>query len=132
MRVISLSVDDWAGNRLREEETDAPTWEQVERAFRSLDSRRHTLLTLEADEEDHGMIVGGGGGLYVVTVHRYPEIFTLTSAAADDGEAVRLTTGGQEGIFPKSLCAGSAQALLAMRRYFETCELESSMRWIAE
>ncbi|RKH79012.1 hypothetical protein D7Y21_34650 [Corallococcus sp. AB045] len=132
MRVISLSVDNWSGNRNREEETNEPTWEQVERAFRSLDARRHTMLTLEADEEDNGLIVGGGGGLYVVTVHRYPEIFTLMLAETDDGETVRLTTGGQERIFPKNLCVGTAQALLAMRRYFETCELEPSMRWIAE
>lgn len=132
VRVISLSVDNRSGNRNREEETDEPTWEQVERAFQSLDARRHTMLTLEADEEDHGLIVGGGGGLYVVTVHRYPEIFTLTSAETDAGEAVRLTIGGQEGIFAKNLCVGVDQALLAMRRYFETCELERSMRWVAE
>ena len=132
MRVTLMSIDDWAGNRLHEEETGDPTWEQVERAFQSLDAWRHTLLTLEADEEDNGMILGGGGGLYVVTVHRYPEIFTLTSAVTDGGETVRLTTGGQEGVFPKNLCVGTEQARLAMRRYFEACELEPSMRWIAE
>lgn len=127
-----MSVDHWSGNRNCEEETDDPTWEQVERAFQSLDANRHTTVTLEADEEDNGLIVGGGSGLYVVTLHRYPEIFTLTSSETDDGETVRLTTGGQEGIFPKSLCVGPEQALLAIRCYFETCELEPSLRWISE
>ena len=107
-----------------------PTWEQIEIAIRRLDGDRCTLLILGiGDPVPHMGIGGGEDGRYIV--YATPDnlsFHTLINPNAPPGKCM-LKAGGQVGNYALKKCVSLREALLAVKTYAETGEVDAGLTW---
>ena len=110
----------------------APTWDDVERAVRTLDGRRHTLVSLASERGDCLMVGGGNGGRYLVDYlvdQDTQEDYVLVDPPIR-GDALELNIGGQgSGPYPAWTCVGLTLALSAARALFTTGRFPPGLAW---
>ena len=70
----------------------------VREILEKLDAKQHTLVNLVLSEENY-LMIGGGGGKYVVTGEENGIIFNLINPKAGSTLKIELNTGGQIGLF---------------------------------
>ncbi len=72
--------------------------ERLLEILEKLDAKQHTLVNLVLSEENY-LMIGGGGGKYVVTGEENGIIFNLINPKAGSTLKIELNTGGQIGLF---------------------------------
>lgn len=128
MFVSKFSVEDWQGNQNRGSVQPVKEWQQIEAAINQLDGHHKTLVTLEADGENH-MAVGGGKGQYIVYLTFDNERFHYVIEPSKPDVDENLVVGGQEGIYPAKLCVDIDAALKAAKAFAERGAMEKSVIW---
>jgi hypothetical protein len=126
--VVSLHLDEWSGASCADHRVEAPSWDQVDEAIRSLDASRHTLLSLEGQADDV-LLIGGGAGRYVVIYQVRADTFWNLHSDAADGGTILLTCGGQEGDFLSEQVVGIEVAKSAARTMFSVGGIAGSLNW---
>ena len=66
MSIKKMEYDNWINSLSNDTEIENPTWEQIEKAIKSLDADQHTMVILTSDTQS--LIIGGGQGQYIITV----------------------------------------------------------------
>ena len=125
MIIKELSADDYGGGgeTIRKHH---PAWEDVEQAVRRLDGARFTQVNL-ADSEDAGLVISGGcGGRYACERMQHDDNYLLLDPTLEDDPPVRITDDDE---YPGSWTVDLEMALKAARVFFETAQLDPSMRW---
>jgi hypothetical protein len=116
-----LRVCEWRGDRRIDHEAPDPTWEEVEKAIRTLNNRdvNDVYLSADAEDDEEFLCIGGGDGRYVVT-GAFEETFpTVVDPGRGSGEEP-LVVGGQEGSYPSRMIVSLDVALRAARSYYES------------
>lgn len=120
--------DDWQGPAVREKDTERPTEEQVRQAIKKLDNTRYTIVGLHADGEAY-ILIGGGGGKYVVTgTLDGSDFFSLCSMAKEEVQ-IRLFIGGQDGEYPSSTVVDFDSACAAALYFLREGRLAPELTW---
>lgn len=113
-----------------EEVIGEPSWQQVEDAIRSLDGSDRTGVTFGADGEVPHMAVGGGTDeKYVAYVAHDNEVFHQLAGQSGSGK-VTMVVCGQCADYDATECAALPAVLKAAKWFYETGDLEPSLRWI--
>jgi hypothetical protein len=128
MFISKISIEDWTGNRNGGWVEDATDWDTIEAAIRDLDGDRKTLVTLEAVDETH-MAIGGGGDRYVVYVTFDNETFYYLIDPSKSDSSETIMVGGQEGLYAARSCVDLLTVLTAAREFAEVGKLEASVHW---
>jgi Immunity protein Imm1 len=132
MFISQYSVEHWQGNQNQAQIQPATVWAAIEAAILQLDGDRHTVVTLEAENEAH-MSVGGGPEQYVVYAtldnEDFPYLFDPSRSAESEETIV---VGGQAGIYPARMCVNLATVLKAARTFAERGQMESSVVWTGD
>jgi len=122
--ITTLSEDD---TKRTIEPVQAPRWDAVEAALRRLDNHRFTMVGLSVDE-DHYMLVGGGAGTYVCTIHNRDEDLNLLVSGGATGDPVTIVAGqGTE--YPTDEVVDLPTVLAAVRAYYTTGVASSQLDW---
>ena len=66
MSIKKMEYDNWINSLSNDTEIENPTWEQIEKAIKSLDADQHTMVILTSNTQS--LIIGGGQGQYIITV----------------------------------------------------------------
>ena len=72
MSIKKMEYDNWINSLSNDTEIENPTWEQIEKAIKSLDADQHTMVILTSNTQS--LIIGGGQGQYIIT-HTCPNNF---------------------------------------------------------
>jgi len=129
MAVYKLVQDRWEGRQAKELVKESPAWEDVQSAVAALDADQFTLVVVEGWGATE-MLIGGGGGKYVVSVAKSPdELFTLVSSCGPSGNPVLLKAGGQTGNYPAEEVVDFERAIQAARWFCEHNEPDPNLVW---
>lgn len=128
MYIRGIVADRWEGILNREERSDSPTIQDVERFFERLDQKNYTLIILERDASTH-MAVGGGAGQYVVYATYDNETFWNLLRSEPTDMTVPLNVGGQEGHYPSAQVVTKDIAWRAGRSFVEAGVLDQTLKW---
>lgn len=130
--MVVLTWDEWVGDRDLGDSISGVDWLAIESALDRLDGRRWTQLAIESSQvEPRTLLIGGGAGDYVVSYISDDENYTLANMCTVLGE-LRLVTGGQAGIFPRSIVVDRDAAARAARHFFQLESMDSSLNWVPE
>lgn len=127
MVVIS---DEWSGVNSCETTLKDPTWADVARLIKRLDARKHTLVSLKINENNH-LTVGGGKNQFIVSVTANGDRFfdAICPTRADARAPVRLNVGGQEGEYPADQILDENTAVACAMTYLESGEMDERFKW---
>lgn len=118
-----------------------PSWADVEREIRALDSVRQTLVMLAppspkgVPEGDHHLAVGGAADdrLIVYVTEDNLHFWNLVDPARRMGtRKTRIIIGGQEGEYRESQFVTRDCALRAAREYFEHGRRSADLTWTTD
>jgi hypothetical protein len=107
---------------------ERPSLQDVTTAVQRLDGKTRTLVTLEA-ADDHHLAVGGGGGRYIVYVTLDNIQFKNLIIPGKSGPKVILTCGGQEGDFAAKQCVDLDAATRAAETFALTGQPDPELAW---
>ena len=96
--IMEITLDNWNGSHCKEEVYHINSSERLLEILEKLDAKQHTLVNLALSEENY-LMIGGGGGKYVVTGEENGIIFNLINPKAGSTLKIELNTGGQIGLF---------------------------------
>jgi len=123
-----IEGDDWEGLTDRDWSIDNPTDVDLDHAVDRLDAQRYTLLTVCGEGESH-LMVGGGGGQYIVYVtFDNWDFWNLLRSTPATGK-VMLNAGGQEGDYPARQIVTKEQAVGAARFFLRERCLDPNQTW---
>jgi|ERR1043166_2231857 hypothetical protein len=128
MSLQSIWTDNWTSSEFDSREIREPDWHSVEAAIRDLDGENKTLVKLIAGN-DHELLIGGGGGKYVITGTYGEDEHMSARNDARTGQELELTIGGQTGIYPAELIWGLETALQAAQVFWRTNEFDAMLPW---
>jgi hypothetical protein len=104
-----------------------PSWEDIEKAVRSLDNKKRSSMGLEISE-DFYMAIGGGNGEYICQV--FPDMCRLLNPEIpEDSTAVKLLVVGQKSEYWAGECVPLELVLKAAKYYWETGKMAESLTW---
>ena len=95
---MEITLDNWNGSHCKEEVYHINSSERLLEILEKLDAKQHTLVNLALSEENY-LMIGGGGGKYVVTGEENGIIFNLINPKDGSTLKIELNTGGQIGLF---------------------------------
>ena len=95
---MEITLDNWNGSHCKEEVYHINSSERLLEILEKLDTKQHTLVNLVLSEENY-LMIGGGGGKYVVTGEENGIIFNLINPNEGSTLKIELNTGGQIGLF---------------------------------
>lgn len=123
-----LIYDNWSGVNANETTVRHPGWPQIEDVINALDGENRTSMTFSA-EDGREIVVSGGPGKFIISVgFSDEEIYTLKDRNKTSA-AVRLTTGGQEGIFTEQEAWGRPVAIQVARYFYEHGQRDPALPW---
>lgn len=129
---FKLHGDRWRGTEDRAWSIEQPSAADLDRALEQLDAKTYTLITLEAQGDEH-LCVGGGAGRYVAYAKRdNDEFWNPVGDAAEDGaqdEVIWLNAGGQEGDFPARQIVDMERVRAAARAFLSDRTLDPALGW---
>lgn len=122
-------TDEWSDVNSRETTLKDATWADVARLIKRLDARKHTIVSLKIDDDNH-LTVGGGNGRFIVTVTAGGDrFFDLVPAEPDDTSSVRLNVGGQEGEYPADQVVDEETAVACAMTYLKSSKMDERFAW---
>jgi hypothetical protein len=129
MAVHKLVQERWEGRQAKELVKESPAWQDVQLAVAALDADQFTLVVVEGWGATE-ILIGGGGGKYVVSVAKSPDdLFTLVNSSGPSGNTVLLKAGGQTGNYPAEEVVNFKRAIQAARWFCEHNEPDPSLVW---
>ena len=129
MSVRKLVQDNWDGQQSQEIVKNSPTWQDVQSAVVTLDASQRTLVAVEGWGKTE-MLIGGGGGKYVVSVATSPDgLFTLLNSQGKATDRVLLKAGGQTGNYPADEVVDLDKAIQAVQWFCEHNEPDPNLAW---
>jgi hypothetical protein len=128
MYVVSMTTDSWTGTDSSDEEIVNPSWSDIEARIVGLDAAKYTMVTLRGDDPAY-LVVGGGVGKYVVYATFDNNQFLAVCSKTESNSRTLLYIGGQEGDYPDNIVVDASLALTAAKTFFESGQLDKSLRW---
>lgn len=121
--------DEWSGVHSKESSLRDATWADIARLIQRLDARKHTIVTVSADEDNY-LMVGGGNGKFVVTVTQGGDrFFDLIRSEPINVSIVRMNVGGQEGEYPADQVVDENAAVACAMTYLKGGKLDERFTW---
>jgi len=105
-----------------------PSLDDLVKAVQALDGRTRTLVTLEAGD-DHHMGIGGGGSGYIVYMTVDYRRFKNLVITGKTGPKVSLICGGQEGEFAAKQCVDLLTAQRAADTFANDGQADPTLNW---
>lgn len=106
-----------------------PTWADITRAIGRMDARKHSLLGLTIDDDNH-LLIGGDGKQFVVTVtERGSCFYVLVNQDAVDTTTIQLTIDGEEDCYPANQVVGEHAAIACALTYFSSQKRDERFEW---
>src|SRR5215471_10875004 len=98
MFVKLMHTDNWEGVSNRNEVSEPPSFDEIDRAIRRLNGRNFTMVVLSTCDILTLTVAGGNDGRYLteLTVGEDDEFYILVNAGAGL-EELSVVTGGQKG-----------------------------------
>jgi len=88
---MEITLDNWNGSHCKEEVYHINSSERLLEILEKLDAKQHTLVNLVLSEENY-LMIGGGGGKYVVTGEENGIIFNLINPNEGSTSKIELNT----------------------------------------
>lgn len=126
-----FSIDKWENNINKGDETLIKSNEDVFNNLKLLNGK--TITQLVANGKDRALIIGGGNDKFVVTyVEGDNEDFynLINSDFPISDEEIEVVTGGQTGLFPRSIVVDFNTAYLGLLYFFKHQQRDPSMKWV--
>ena len=125
-----FSIDRWEGNINKGDEILVKSEQDVEKQLSLLNGRDITQLV--ANGKDEALLVGGGDKNFVVTfiVGDNEDFFNLVNEdSANDSDEIEVVTGGQAGLFPKSIVVDFQTALSSLLYFYKFQRRSPDLIW---
>ena len=127
MSIKKMEYDNWINSLSNDTEIENPTWEQVEKAIKSLDADQHTMVILTSDTQS--LIIGGGQGQYIITVLFGDDNHVSARRKSPIVGDIELNIGGQTGFYSKRLVLDFALAIHVVMIFWQKEILDPNLEW---
>ena len=127
---MTFSIDKWEKNINKGSEVLVKSKEDVICCLQSLNGENVTQLV--ANGKDGALLIGGGADNFIVTyiLGNNTEFYNLINEEfINSNEDVEVVTGGQAGIFPKSMVVDFETALSSLLYFFSFQECNPELIW---
>jgi hypothetical protein len=126
---LLLILDNWSRVKQPDLVLQHPTWADVTRSISRLDARKHSLLSLAIDDDNH-LLMGGDGKRFVVTVtERGNRFFVLVNRGGVYTTTIPLTIDGEEDSYPVDQVVGENAAIACALTYFRSQKRDEHFEW---
>lgn len=126
---LLLILDNWSRVKKPDLVLQHPTWADVTRSIGRLDARKHSLLSLTIDDDNH-LLMGGDGKRFVVTVCEHgSRCFVLVNQGVVDTSMIQLTIDGEEDLYPANQVVDEHAAVACALTYFRTHNRDERFQW---
>ena len=125
-----FSIDKWENNLNKGNEVLAKSEQDVEKILSLLNGKSITQLV--ANGKDGALLIGGGGENFVVTyiVGDNEDFYNLiNSDFADNSDEIEVVTGGQAGLFPRSIVTDFQTALSSLLYFYKFQQRDPNLSW---
>jgi hypothetical protein len=125
-----FSIDKWENNINKGDEVLVKSEQDVEKQLSLLNGKDITQLV--ANGKDCTLLIGGGDRNFVVTyiVGNHEDFFNLINEEdANDFDEIEVVTGGQAGLFPKSIVNDFQNALSSLLYFYKFQQMDPALTW---
>lgn len=127
MSIKKMEYDNWINSLSNDTEIENPTWEQIEKAIKSLDADQHTMVILTSNTQS--LIIGGGQGQYIITVLFGDDNHVSARRKSPIDGDIELNIGGQTGFYSKRLVLDFALAIHVVMIFWQKEILDPNLEW---
>jgi len=127
MSIKKMEYDNWINSLSNDTEIENPTWEQIEKAIKSLDADQHTMVILTSDTQS--LIIGGGQGQYIITVLFGDDNHVSARRKSPIDGDIELNIGGQTVFYSKRLVLDFALAIHVVMIFWQKEILDPNLEW---
>ena len=127
MSIKKMEYDNWINSLSNDTEIENPTWEQIEKAIKSLDADQHTMVILTSDTQS--LIIGGGQGQYIITVLFGDDNHVSARRKSPIDGDIELNIGGQTGFYSKRLVLDFALTIHVVMIFWQKEILDPNLEW---
>ena len=125
-----FSIGKWINNISKGDETLVKSEQDVQKILSLLNGKDITQLV--ANGKDGALLIGGGDKNFVVTfiVGDNEDFYNLVNENFEnDFDEIEVVTGGQAGLFPKSIVVDFQKALSSLLYFYKFQQRNPDLTW---